>query len=107
MTLFIVNGTQAQIFDKLKNAVSKGSSTTSTNSTTATSTANKLLNSVNSNLSTKPVDNNVKPSMGGKTYYVSAETGSNRNEGTDKTAPLKDLQKAIDIASNGSVICVT
>ncbi|MCR5554646.1 MAG: hypothetical protein K6F29_03840 [Bacteroidales bacterium] len=106
LALFIVNGTQAQIFDKLKNAVSKGSSTTSTNSTTATSTANKLFNSGNSNLSTKPVDNNVKPSMGGKTYYVSAETGSNRNEGTDKTAPLKDLQKAIDLASNGSVICV-
>ena len=48
LTLFIVNGTQAQIFDKLKNAVSKGSSTTSTNSTTATSTANKLFNSGNS-----------------------------------------------------------
>lgn len=40
------------------------------------------------------------------TYYVSMHTGSNRNPGTAKDAPLKNLQKALDVAPEGSTILV-
>jgi hypothetical protein len=42
----------------------------------------------------------------GKTYYVNASNGSNRNDGTSPATAIKDLQKAINIADEGSVICV-
>lgn len=42
----------------------------------------------------------------GKTYYVNAETGSNRNDGLTKETAIKDLQKAINIAEEGSTILV-
>ncbi|MGP1362626.1 MAG: right-handed parallel beta-helix repeat-containing protein [Bacteroides sp.] len=40
-----------------------------------------------------------------KDWYVSVATGSNKNEGT-QSAPLKDLQKAIDMASAGDKIYI-
>ena len=43
----------------------------------------------------------------GKTYYVNAATGSNRNDGTTPETAIKDLQKAINVAEEGSVICVS
>ncbi len=43
---------------------------------------------------------------GTKDIYVSASNGSNRNDGS-KASPLKDLQKAVDIAPEGAVIHVT
>ncbi len=42
---------------------------------------------------------------GTKTLYVSAEKGNNRNDGS-KSAPFKDLQKAVDEAPEGAVILV-
>lgn len=42
---------------------------------------------------------------GTKSIYVSASTGSNRNDGS-KGSPLKDLQKAVDDAPEGAVIHV-
>lgn len=42
----------------------------------------------------------------GKTLYVSVDNGSNRNDGS-KAAPLKDLQKALDMAENGTTIKVS
>lgn len=39
------------------------------------------------------------------TYYVSSNTGSNRNNGT-KDAPFKNIQKALDVADAGSTILV-
>jgi hypothetical protein len=42
---------------------------------------------------------------GTKTLYVSANNGSNRNDGS-QSSPLKDLQKAIDDAPEGAVICL-
>ena len=42
---------------------------------------------------------------GTKTLYVSVSNGSNRNDGS-QSSPLKDLQKAIDDAPEGAVICV-
>ncbi len=41
----------------------------------------------------------------GKTWYVS-EAGSNKNDGTSASAPLKNLQKAVENAQNGDVILV-
>ncbi|MBO7255805.1 MAG: hypothetical protein J6V04_00575 [Bacteroidales bacterium] len=42
----------------------------------------------------------------GKTYYVNAATGSNRNDGSAPDKAIKDLQKAINVADEGSVILV-
>ena len=42
---------------------------------------------------------------GSKTIYVSADNGSNRNDGS-QSSPLKDLQKAIDEAPEGALICL-
>ncbi|MBR2947295.1 MAG: hypothetical protein IKC17_01745 [Bacteroidales bacterium] len=42
----------------------------------------------------------------GKTYYVNAATGSNRNDGLSPQTAIKDLQKAINIADEGSLILV-
>ena len=41
----------------------------------------------------------------GKTWYVSQATGSNRNDGS-KGSPVKNIQKAIDMAATGDVINV-
>ena len=41
----------------------------------------------------------------GKTWYVSQATGSNRNDGS-KGNPVKNIQKAIDMAATGDVINV-
>jgi len=43
--------------------------------------------------------------QGTKTIYVSVSNGSNRNDGS-QSSPIKDLQKAIDVAPEGAVICV-
>ena len=45
-------------------------------------------------------------SASGKTYYVNAATGSNRNDGLTKETAIKDLQKAINVAEEGSTILV-
>jgi len=46
------------------------------------------------------------PAPKGKTYYVSATTGSARADGLSPTTPMKDLQKAIDAASDNDEIRV-
>lgn len=43
---------------------------------------------------------------GTATLYVNAATGSNRNDGS-KASPIKDLQKAVDVAPEGAVILVS
>ena len=40
------------------------------------------------------------------TYYVSRSAGNNRNDGLSASAPVKNLQKALDIAPAGSTILV-
>ena len=42
----------------------------------------------------------------GKTFYVSASTGSARSDGSTAAKPMKDLQKAIDAASDDDTILV-
>lgn len=39
-------------------------------------------------------------------YYVSSVLGSNRNEGTSQNSPFKNIQKAIEVAPEGSEILV-
>ena len=41
----------------------------------------------------------------GRTWYVSQLTGSNQNDGS-RERPLKNIQRAIDLASSGDVIRV-
>ena len=41
----------------------------------------------------------------GRVWYVSQGTGSNRNEGTREN-PLKNIQKAVDLAASGDVVYV-
>lgn len=46
------------------------------------------------------------PAAKGKTFYVSISTGSARADGLTPEKPLKDLQKAIDLAEDNDVILV-
>lgn len=77
---------QAQILNRLKQAVDKTES-----SSNKTGTTNAVAGAVSSS--------------SGKTYYVS-ESGSARADGLSKEQALKDLQKAIDLAEDGSTILV-
>lgn len=45
----------------------------------------------------------ASPQATGKSYYVSP-AGSNRNDALTPQTAVKDLQKAIDLAEEGSVI---
>ena len=47
----------------------------------------------------------AQKSTAGKTYYVSSK-GTVRADGLSKTTPVKDLQKAIDMAEDGDTILV-
>lgn len=57
-----------------------------------------------SNSSTKSVLGSALPKAT-KTIYVSAASGSNRNDGS-KSSPLKDIQKAVNDAPEGALIQV-
>ena len=46
------------------------------------------------------------PAAAGKTFYVSASTGSARADGLSPTTAMRDLQKAIDTAEDNDVIFV-
>ena len=46
------------------------------------------------------------PAAQGRTFYVSATTGSARADGLSATTAMKDLQKAIDAAQDNDVILV-
>ena len=48
----------------------------------------------------------VVPQAKGKTFYVSATTGSARADGLSPTTAMKDLQKAIDTAEDNDIINV-
>jgi hypothetical protein len=57
-----------------------------------------------SNTATKATSST--PAAKGKTYYVSATTGSARADGLTATTAMKDLQKAINAAEDNDVILV-
>lgn len=93
VTLMLAAGTAANaqlnlkiLKDAAKKAVNNNSSTA------ASSAANKAASST--------------PAAKGKTYYVSATTGSARADGLTATTAMKDLQKAINTAEDNDVILV-
>ncbi len=65
------------------------------------SATTKSNSSNNSSASTAESNNSA-----GKTLYVCAQNGSNRNSG-EKEKPIKDLQKAINVSENGDKILVS
>lgn len=85
--LFLGTAAQAQIVQKLGNAIK-----------------NKESNILNTEAA--KLTKSAARATTGKTYYVSAATGSARAEGTTPETPLKDLQKAIDAAEDNDVILV-
>lgn len=79
--------------------------------TRAKNKANTEVNKAKSDATVKAMDpntaKNAKASMhSGKTYYVCAERGSARGDGSMES-PLKDIQKAIDNATDGDLICIS
>ncbi|MBO4571736.1 MAG: right-handed parallel beta-helix repeat-containing protein [Bacteroidales bacterium] len=88
--------------EKAQNAAKKavgtatGNSGTTTSSSSSGSALSGAMNKVSSSV----------PAGKGKTYYVSATTGSARADGLSATTPMKDLQKAIDAAEDNDVIYV-
>ena len=92
--LMLAAGTAANAqlnLKNLKDAAKKAVNNNST-STAASSALNKAASST--------------PAAKGKTYYVSATTGSARADGLTATTAMKDLQKAINAAEDNDVILV-
>ncbi|MBQ7710010.1 MAG: right-handed parallel beta-helix repeat-containing protein [Bacteroidales bacterium] len=67
-----------------------------------------LENVTGNNNGNSAVNNNgsTVPAAQGKTFYVSATTGSARADGLSATSAMKDLQKAINTAEDNDVILV-
>ena len=92
--LMLAAGTVANAQLNLKNLKDAAKKAVNNNnaSTAASSAANKVASST--------------PAAKGKTYYVSATTGSARADGLTATSAMKDLQKAINAAEDNDVILV-
>lgn len=92
--LMLAAGTAANAQLNLKNLKDAAKKAVNNNnaSTAASSAANKAASST--------------PAAKGKTYYVSATTGSARADGLTATTAMKDLQKAINAAEDNDVILV-
>jgi len=89
--------------EKAQNAAKKGlenvtggNTGTGSSATTSTSPLSGALKNAASAL----------PAPKGKTFYVSASTGSARADGLSATSAMKDLQKAIDTAEDNDIIYV-
>lgn len=72
---------------------------------TAKKAVKEATNGNNKSNGVSVLDNN-KPAAKGKTFYVSATTGSARADGLSPQTAMKDLQKAIDTAEDNDVILV-
>ena len=91
--LMLAAGTVANAQLNLRNLKDAAKKAVNNNSSTAASSAaNKAASST--------------PAAKGKTYYVSATTGSARADGLTATTAMKDLQKAINAAEDNDVILV-
>ena len=80
----------------VEKAVSGNTSSSSAGSSSSSSAVSGALDKVASSI----------PAGKGKTYYVSATTGSARADGLSPSTALKDLQKAIDLAEDNDEIRV-
>lgn len=85
--------------DKAKNAVKDAVENGASKVTGQTSTSKGASSAVSA-------ISNAVPAAKGKTYYVSATTGSARADGLTPATAMKDLQKAIDTAEDNDVILV-
>ena len=89
------------LLNKAKEAANNtinGNSGSSSSSSSSTSTQQGVQQSASNAVQSKAAK--------GTTYYVSATTGGARNDGKSPSTALKDLQKAIDLASDNDVILV-
>ncbi len=105
----------ANSVEKTSNAVERTTKSAERTTKAVESTVNTVQNSSSSSGSTS--SSAVKSSasdaasvssvedISGKVYYVSP-AGSNRNDGTTPQTAIKDLQKAVDLADEGSTICI-
>ena len=98
-------------FNGLKNAVkgaakSEASKAVNEAKEKAKEDANKPSQNKNNANNSENKSGKKSSSSKGKTFYVSSTTGSNRNEGTSKDAPVKNIQKALDLAESGDKILV-
>ena len=93
-----LKGLKEKAQNAAKSAVGKavGNTGNSTGSTATKPSAGDLVGKVASKV----------PAGKGKTYYVSVSTGSARADGLSASTPLKDLQKAIDLAQDNDEILV-
>lgn len=90
--------TQAQSLKGLGNKIKKAAQETVNDA----AGAKKAGNSTSS-----PSIGGLKSTIGGgKSFYVNGATGSARGDGS-KASPLKDIQKAIDMASDGDVVRIS
>lgn len=104
LSLFFVSDASAQsMLKKLGDAAKKAASGTVSNNGSNTNSGNSGSSAL------KLGSKGVKPGSG-PTYYVSAETGSNRADGKSPASAMRDIQKVLDLISdnnqNGAVIRV-
>ncbi len=67
--------------------------------------ANKVKNNTNKDNTDNTTDDNKNVSKTVQTFYVSKSTGNNKNDGT-KASPLKNIDKAIELANAGDIIYI-
>ena len=100
VVFFLACGTQVQAQNLLKGLKEKAQKavkeTVGNNGSTTSSTTSAVTGAVNKAI----------PAGKGKTFYVSATTGSARADGLTPATAMKDLQKAIDAAEENDVIYV-
>jgi hypothetical protein len=102
VTLLLAAGTVAHAqlnLKSLKDAAKKGIENV-TGTITGNTPGNAPMNNPTGN------SGSLIPAAKGKTFYVSASTGSARADGLSPTSAMKDLQKAINTAQDDDVILV-
>ncbi|MBP5365519.1 MAG: right-handed parallel beta-helix repeat-containing protein [Bacteroidales bacterium] len=95
---------------ELTSGSSNSSSTSSSSNSSTTSSSSNSSSSASSSATTSSSNSSSSSSSGsvsvsGDVFYVSANGGSNRNDGS-KGAPFKNIQKALDVAEAGATILV-
>ncbi len=100
LMLLFSQSADAQFLNSLKNAAQKAVND-------AKNSATKAVNNVTNNASSAATNSVSQTSASkGKTFYVSATTGSARADGLSPSTAMKDLQKAIDAAEDNDWILV-
>lgn len=96
---------QKQFFKNVSDQLKKNSHTEQSAPTTQTPAQQNPNQNTQAAQSTQAAPKPAASTQDGAAFYVSKTTGSNRADGS-QSAPLKNLQKAIDKATDGAVIYV-